>query len=257
MFLSLISGSSGNAALVSDSETTLLIDCGMSGRKLEQALASMALSPKDLDAIFITHEHIDHTAGAGVACRRWGLPIYATAGTFAGMSAGPIPAEQIHVIQSGQALFVGSIGIIPFPISHDANEPVGFRFSVDGKIYAVATDTGVMTDDIRSHLYGADAVLLESNHDVNMLMYGAYPYPLKKRIRSPRGHLSNDDCAQTAVELACHGTTHLMLGHLSKENNTPEIAYQTVENALKAAGASLSRDISLQVARRSEVTRLL
>lgn len=257
MFLSLISGSSGNAALIADSSTTLLIDCGMSGKKLEQSLASICLSPKDIDAILLTHEHIDHTAGAGVVCRRYGLPLYATAGTFAGMSAGPIPEDRIHIVQDNATFEIGTIGVTPFSISHDANEPVGFRFAVDGKTYAVATDTGVMTDDIRGHLYGADAVLLESNHDLDMLMYGSYPYPLKERIRSARGHLSNDDCARTAVELLNHGTSHIMLGHLSKENNTPEIAYKTVENALVSAGAALSRDICLRVARRSEVTRLL
>lgn len=114
-----------------------------------------------------------------------------------------------------------------------------------------------MTKDIQSRLYGADAVLLESNHDLDMLMYGSYPFMLKARIRGELGHLSNDDCAKTCVELLNHGTSHIMLGHLSKENNTPEIAYKTAENALKSAGASLSRDICLCVAKRSEVTRLL
>lgn len=257
MFLSLISGSSGNAALITDSQTRLLVDCGMSGRKLEQCLASIDLSPKDIDAILLTHEHIDHTAGAGVVCRRYGLPLYATAGTFAGMSAGPIPEERIHIIKNDTAFEIGRIGIIPFSISHDANEPVGFRFAVNGKIYAVATDTGIMTDSIRGHLYGADAVLLESNHDLDMLMYGSYPFSLKERIRSARGHLSNDDSARTAVELLRHGTSHIMLGHLSKENNTPEIAYKTAENALVHTGAVLSRDVCLCVAKRSEVTRLI
>lgn len=257
MFLSLISGSSGNAALVSFGNTKLLIDCGMSGKKLEQTLASIDLSGKDIDAILITHEHTDHTAGAGVICRRYGLPIYATAGTFSGMRAGPIPEDCIHIIREDSAFSVGDIGVLPFAISHDANEPVGFRFTAGSKTYAIATDTGIMTDHIRSHLYGADAVLLEANHDLDMLMYGSYPFPLKERIRSSRGHLSNNDCAGTAVDLLRHGTTHIMLGHLSKENNTPQIAYKTVENALQSAGATIADDIFLSVANRSEVTRLL
>lgn len=256
MFVSLISGSSGNATLVSDGRTTILVDCGMSGKRLEQALASIHLSPKEIDAIFITHEHIDHTAGAGVVCRRYQLPVYATAGTWQGMSLGKIPDGCIQTISAGSSFAVGSIGVEPFSISHDANEPVGFRFATDKKTYAIATDTGVMTDEIRRHLLGTDAVLLESNHDLDMLLYGTYPYPLKRRIQSAQGHLSNEDCAKTAVELAAGGTRHIMLGHLSQENNTPEIAYKTVENALRTAGATAG-EVHLCVANRSEVTRLL
>ena len=256
MFLSLISGSSGNATLISDEKTTILVDCGMSGKRLEQTLASIHLSPKEIDAIFITHEHIDHTAGAGVICRRYQLPLYATAGTLSAMADKKIPDSCVHIIRPNCPLELGSIAIRPFSISHDASDPVGFRMSVKQETYAIATDTGVMTPEIYENLLGADAVLLESNHDPDLLMYGTYPYPLKRRIQSSKGHLSNPECAKTVVDLAKNGTKHIMLGHLSKENNTPQIAYKTAENALLAAGAAKD-EIHLCVAERSEVTRLI
>lgn len=257
MFLSLASGSSGNATLITDEKTTILIDCGMSGKKLEAAFASINRSPKELDAILVTHEHIDHTAGVGVVSRRFDVPVYATAGTHRGMAVGKLADKNIQTIAPERTFEVGTIGICPFSISHDANEPVGFSFFLNNKKLSLATDTGVMTDSIKQHIFGSEAVILESNHDVEMLLYGAYPYHLKQRILSERGHLSNDDCAKTAVELLESGTRRILLGHLSDENNTPEIAFRTLVNALRAAGAALNSDIHLGVARRYAATAVL
>ncbi len=257
MFLSLVSGSSGNATLITDEQTTILIDCGLSGKKLEAAFASIGRSPKELDAILVTHEHIDHTAGVGVVSRRFDVPVYATAGTYRGMSVGKLADKNIHTIAPEHSFEIGTIGVCPFSISHDANDPVGFSFFVNHKKVSLATDTGTMTDSIKQHILGSEAVILESNHDVDMLLYGSYPYSLKQRILSERGHLSNDDCAKTAVELLQSGTRHILLGHLSNENNTPEIAFRTAVNALRKAGAAIDSDVRLGVARRYEATAVL
>lgn len=256
MFVSLISGSSGNASVISDGTTYILTDCGMSGKKLSETLASLDLSCTDLTCVLLTHEHTDHSRGIGVLARRYHLPVYATEDTFAALSVGDIPDGLFHPVKPGEDFSVGGIGIKPFSILHDAADPVGYTFTTKDSRYAIATDTGEMNEDIFSAISGCDSVLLESNHDVDMLMYGSYPYPLKKRILGRFGHLSNADASKTAVQLLEQGTKKIMLGHLSKENNTPEIAYETTKNALTSAGARLSEDIALGVAGRYEITIL-
>jgi len=255
MFLSLISGSSGNATLFSDGKTNILIDCGMSGKRLEATLNTLDLSCSDLSAILITHEHTDHIGGAGVVSKRYKLPVYATEKTIAAFPAGKIPEENCNILTPNHTFEIGQIGICPFSISHDAADPVGYTFFSDKKKYALATDTGILSDEIFSAISGSEQVLLESNHDVDMLMYGSYPFFLKKRILGEHGHLSNRLAAQTAVRLLNSGTHQIMLGHLSNENNTPQIAYQTVKNELEAVGAKLNTDITLQVASRHDITR--
>ncbi len=254
MFLSLISGSSGNATLVKYKNTTLLIDCGMSGKKLEQAIGDISMTCFDIDALLITHEHIDHTRGAGVISRKYNIPLYMTKGTHLSSDLGKIPSENINYISKDSQFEIGDIGIVPFEISHDAKEPVGYSFYTDKKL-TLATDCGVLTEDIQKHLLGSDEIILESNHDPDLLMYGAYPMSLKRRIMSDLGHLSNMDAAKMAVKLLNSGTKKIMLGHLSQENNTPDIAYETTKNALIYEGARLGEDISLSVANRYEITR--
>lgn len=254
-FTSLISGSSGNATLFSDGSTHLLIDCGMSGKQLFEALAKIGLSPDRLDGILLTHEHIDHVKGAGVIARRHKLPIYATAGTLSAMNVGPIPDEQIKIIDSAHDFEIGTIGIKPFDIPHDAAEPVGYSFYIGGEKFSLATDIGHMHKALIEQIMKSKMVLLESNHDVDMLQYGPYPFPLKQRILSDIGHLSNENAAKTALQLVNSGVEHIMLGHLSEKNNHPEIAMMETYNTLTFAGVKVGSDVTLQVADRYKATR--
>ena len=234
-FVSLISGSSGNATFVSDGKTNLLIDCGMSGAKLKESLHAIDVMPESIDALLITHEHVDHTKGAGVISRRYNIPIYTTQGTHTSMD-------------------IGNIGIRPFAIPHDAAQPVGFNFMIGDEKYSLATDIGKITKSILEKITGSKKILLESNHDVEMLKCGTYPYPLKRRILGEYGHLSNETASKVALHLVQNGTEHIMLGHLSKENNRPEIAMLETYNLLSQSGVDVGKDMTLQVADRYKPT---
>lgn len=253
-FVSLISGSSGNATFVSDGRTNILIDCGMSGAKLKEALHAIDVMPESIDALLVTHEHIDHTRGAGVISRRYNIPVFATEGTHKGMDAGNISEENIHIIKADSEFEIGTIAITPFSIPHDASDPVGYTLNAGGEKYSLATDIGKMTNDILDHIIGSKKVLLESNHDIEMLKCGTYPFPLKQRILSDRGHLSNEFAAKTALYLVQNGTEHIMLGHLSKENNRPEIAMLETYNLLTQSGVNVGGDMTLKVADRYKPT---
>lgn len=249
-FISLISGSSGNASFISDGKTNLLIDCGMSGLKLKEALNAIDVLPESIDALLITHEHIDHTKGAGVISRRYNIPIYATEGTHISMDVGKIADENIRIVSENVTCDINGIGVTPFAIPHDARQPVGYTFSLGSEKYAIATDIGKMNTDILNHITGSKNVILESNHDIEMLRCGSYPFPLKQRILGELGHLSNETAAKTALYLVQHGTEHIMLGHLSKENNRPEIAMLETYNILTNSNVNVGKDMTLQVADR-------
>lgn len=255
-FASLISGSSGNATLISDGKTHILTDCGMSGVKLKDALLKFGISPENLSAMLITHEHIDHVRGAGVIARRYKIPIYATEKTHAALDCGRIDDDLLHFIKPDCDFEIGSIGVTPFSIPHDAADPVGYSYFCGDEKYSLSTDIGHMNDYILSHLTGSKKVLLESNHDVEMLQFGSYPFPLKQRILSDTGHLSNTNAAKTALKLVESGTENVALGHLSNENNTPEIALIETHTYLTSAGVNVGKDMVLQVAKRYEVTRI-
>lgn len=257
MFLSLASGSSGNASIIQSGSTTILIDCGISGKKLTALLDSVDISCSSIDALLITHEHIDHTTGAGVISRRYNIPIYATNKTHQSMNIGLIKDENRKIISRDSDFEIGGIGVHAFSISHDASDPVGYSFYADGEKYSIATDTGIMTDNVFDAISDSDYVMLEANHDIEMLMHGEYPYELKKRILGERGHLSNDSAAETAVRLLENNTHNIMLSHLSDKNNLPGIAYATVKEALNKYGAVLGSDINLSVAGRCEVTSFI
>lgn len=248
--ISLISGSSGNASVVSDGTTTLLIDCGMSGSRLKAALGSAGLSVDDINGVLITHEHNDHVRGIGVIARRHKYNIYGTEKTLLAMECGDIADEQLHPITPYSDFEINTIGIRPFSISHDAVDPVGYSFFAGNEKVSVATDTGIVTDSIENAVMGSSQIILESNHDVEMLRVGSYPYYLKQRILSSKGHLSNETSAQFAARLAAAGAHYIMLAHLSEENNHPDIAYMTARNALEESGAVLGQDVSLNVANR-------
>ncbi len=251
-FLSLVSGSSGNSSLITDGNTTLLIDCGISGKKLKERLEEANITPESIDAILVTHEHSDHTKGIGVISRRYNLPVFATEKTLLHTDLGKTDPSLINIIKANETFEIGSIQVHSFPIPHDAADPVGYSFVAEGKKYTLATDIGFMPDSLLCELCGSRQIILESNHDVEMLKIGDYPFYLKERILSKSGHLSNEITAQTAVMLAKAGTENIMLAHLSNENNTPEIAEITTLNALCKNGFS---NVELKVASRHCITQ--
>ena len=233
------SGSSGNCALLTMDGVHILIDAGISYRRICDNLALSGILPEALSAVLITHEHSDHIAGLQTLAKRCAAPICAPrtlAGELNRIVSGV--AARLRVIPTGSAENVGALTVRCFPTSHDVSESVGWR--VEGSaVFALATDTGCVTPEIEQALTGADAVLLEANHDPDMLLAGPYPWPLKRRILSERGHLSNADCAALCARLAESGTRQFVLGHLSRENNSPARAFQTVSAALTGSGAML------------------
>ncbi len=255
-FISLISGSSGNASVISDGRTHILTDCGMSGARLKDALKKIGIAPEALSALLITHEHIDHVRGAGVIARRYSLPVYATEKTFSALNCGRIDDALIRVIKPDRDFEIGTVGVLPFSIPHDAADPVGYNYFAEGEKYSLATDIGHINDYLLSHIRSSRAVLLESNHNVGMLEAGSYPYHLKRRILSDTGHLSNEYAAKCALELVKSGTERITLGHLSRENNTPELALLETHTALTDAGINVGTDMRLAVAKRFEATRI-
>lgn len=239
------SGSSGNCIYVGHGGTHLLVDAGISGKRIEQALFSIGTAAEALGGILITHEHSDHIQGIGVLARRYGIPLYATAETLCGMlkgrtNIGRIPEELLHEVVPGERLCFDGVTVVPFPVSHDAGKPVCYTFEADGCKAALVTDLGTYDEHTLAALAGAQILYLEANHDVNMLLVGTYPYYLKQRILGERGHLSNDAAAKLLCEVLHPQLKHVILAHLSKENNLPELAYETVrielQNAVKEKG---------------------
>lgn len=255
-FSPLFSGSSGNAIYVGCGETHVLVDAGLSGTRIANELDKIGIHPSQLAAILVTHEHSDHCSGVGVLARKYHLPVYATAGTWAGMESkiGAVEAQLRCEMAPGADFYLGELNVMPFATPHDANEPVGLCFECGGARFAIATDLGCPKKGWMSAVRGADAVLLESNYDPDMLQAGSYPYELKRRILSTKGHLCNDDAGACAVELVKAGAKHIILGHLSKENNFPELARRCTEDALRAEGIVPGEDVRLDVASRDGVT---
>lgn len=252
------SGSSGNCIYVGSGSTHILIDEGISKKRIEEGLAGIGLTGDDIDAVLITHEHSDHTQGLGVMSRRYKTPIWATMQTILYIEKdkrlGVCPACFNDVVPD-EPFVIGDITVHPFRISHDAVSPVGYRLeSAEGQV-AVATDMGIYNDYIVNHLKGLDAILIESNHDIRMLETGPYPYPLKRRILSDLGHLSNENCGRLLCEILHKDMKHIILGHLSKENNLPELAYESVRMEINMGDNPFkAEDFNLVVAKRSEPT---
>lgn len=255
-FAPLFSGSSGNAIYVGCDGAHMLIDAGVSGTRVAKALEGVGISPKDLSGILVTHEHTDHIQGVGVLSRKYDVPVYATEGTWEAMDGklGAIAAKNRCLIEPEINFFLGPVEIMAFSTPHDAADSVGYAFELDRSRFALATDIGCVRDSWLKHVQGADAVLLESNYDPDMLKAGPYPYDLKKRILSRRGHLSNDDAGQTAAKLIAAGARQVVLGHLSKENNFPELALRSVEAILYSEGIENGRDVDVRVALRDATT---
>jgi len=233
------SGSSGNSLLVSEQNTGLLIDAGISMRRIQQAITLTGLGPHEIGGVLITHEHSDHILSLSALVSRLRLPVYAPH-TVANRLRGKYPEleDRLVVIPVGEPFSVGPLCVTAFHTPHDTDESVGYRVEGAG-VFALATDMGCVTEEIEAGLCGADTVLIEANHDPELLISGPYPFPLKRRILSERGHLSNDDCARLARYLAENGTRRIILGHLSRENNRPELALRTVSAALEGLDAEL------------------
>ena len=230
--MSIASGSSGNCIYVGNDRTHVLIDAGISKKRIENGLNGIGLKGEELDAIFITHEHADHIQGLGVMARKYGIPMYGTAGTIKAILAagkiGKVDETLFHPIVADEDFKIGDMAVHPLNISHDAAEPVAYVVKSGDKSAAVVTDLGNYNEYLVENLQNMDMLLLEANHDVKMLEVGVYPYPLKQRILSDRGHLSNECSGQFLCRLLHDKVKKIFLGHLSKENNYPQLAYETV-----------------------------
>lgn len=257
---SIASGSSGNCIYVGDNDTHILIDAGVSCKRIEAALKENDLSADNINGILITHEHSDHVAGLGVISRRYHIPVYATYETIMQIqrysSLGAIDDSLFRPIFANVDLRIGGLTVHPFSIPHDAANPVAYRISSRDKAVAVATDMGYYDDYIVDNLRGLDAVLLEANHDIRMLETGSYPYMLKKRILGDKGHLSNEASGQLLTRILNDKLKYILLGHLSKENNYEELAYETVRLEL-AMVSGHAEDIPIKVAKRDCPTEML
>ena len=243
----LASGSSGNSFYLESDQKKILVDAGLSGKKITDLLAEIDRSPADLDAILVTHEHKDHIHGVGVLARKYGLDVYANQDTWKAMDSalGKLNLEQKHIFEMGKTLTFGDLDIESFGVSHDAAAPQFYRFMKDNKSFVMLTDTGYVSDRLAGIIENADGYLIESNHDVEILRSGAYPWRLKQRILSDKGHLSNEDGAATMIRSLGNKTKKIYLGHLSKENNIKELAHMTMVNNL--AQADLGVGVDFQV----------
>ena len=255
----LFSGSSGNSIYISCGGVKLLVDAGVAAARIEGELREIGVSIDDIDAILVTHEHVDHVRGLGVLCRRHHLPVYANEGTWNGIlqKENGIPVTCMRTFYTGEDFYIGGMNVYPFTIPHDAMEPVGYAFDCQGMRCGVATDIGHISDTWLEAISGCQALVLEANHDIEMVERGPYPMRLKKRILGRNGHLNNGDCAKALLTLAQRGTRAVFLSHLSADNNLPELAYNTVCEALCRAGYCVGDDISVAVSRRDRASDML
>ncbi len=260
--VSIASGSSGNCTYIGSDNTHLLVDAGISNKRIEQGLNEIGVKGSELGGIVITHEHSDHIRGLGILARKYGIPVYGTCETLDEIQKkkglGEYPKELLTKIRPDVEFSVGELSILPFSIDHDAANPVAYRFRDGRKQVAVATDMGHYDQYIIDHLQGLDALLIESNHDVNMLQAGPYPYYLKRRILGEHGHLSNENAGRLLNHLLHDHLKYILLGHLSKENNYEALAYETVKLEIDQGETGYrSSDFFIGVAKRDEMSQIL
>ncbi len=253
--MSLSSGSSGNSIYVGSDTTHLLVDAGISGKRIEEALNSVGVSGADLDGILVTHEHSDHISGLGVMQRKYGLNVYATQPTIDALKkdryVGKVDWDAFIPIKSDHSFTIKDITVSPMHISHDAADPVAYRFKYGDIKTAVVTDLGEYDDCIINALSGLSAIYLEANHDVRMLQLGRYPYPLKQRILGKKGHLSNESSGRLLTSLLNDKMQRIFLSHLSHENNLPELAYEAVRMEVEMSDTKWrGDDFPIDIARR-------
>lgn len=244
----LFSGSSGNSIYINSKGRGFLVDIGVSAKKCEEGLKAIGADPEGIEAVFITHEHIDHCKGVRVFASRYKLPVYAPKACIEEMQRSDLINGGMTVIETQESFSVDDIEINTFAQSHDSADCVGYRFNLpDGRAVSVCTDTGYITDEAKARLGGTDLIFIESNHETSMVETGPYPYNLKKRILGLKGHLSNFACGEFIKELAQSGTTRFVLSHLSRENNMPHIARQNAVCALNEIGLKEDADYRLYV----------
>ena len=258
-FCSLYSGSSGNSLFVETENTKVLIDAGMSCKKIEEALHSIEVDPSSINAILVTHEHSDHIKGISTISKKFDIPVFATKETFDAMPSQTekLSEKNINFFNPHENFCIDDLQILPFSIPHDAANPCGFNIIKDNNQISIATDIGHMTKSILNHLEGSEFILLESNYDTEVLKCCSYPFNLKSRIASDTGHLSNTMAGKTISYLSKNGKLNTaMLGHLSKESNFPELAYQTVVDELISNSVG-DTNINLSVANRDCASKLI
>ncbi len=262
--MSIASGSSGNCIYVGDENTHLLIDAGISRKRIEEGLNTIGLSISDMSGILVTHEHSDHISGLGVILRKNSIPVYGTNGTLEAVSKtkylDKVDLSLLNGVYADEDYEIGSLKVHPFSISHDAIEPCGYRISSKNgeKAVAIATDMGSYNDYIIENLKNLDAILLEANHDVKMLQVGSYPYYLKQRILGNHGHLCNEMTGRLLDEILSDRLKKIYLGHLSKENNYPDLAYESVRSEINLSDSPFKADdFDIEVARRDSVMECL
>lgn len=257
-FCSLYSGSSGNSLFVETANTKILVDAGVSSKKIETALNDININPTTLDGILVTHEHIDHVQGLGTLSKKYDLPVFVNQETLDAMpkQKDKISDKNIKTFKVTDKFSIGDLEIKPFSIPHDAVNPCGFSIWKGNKKISIATDIGHMTNDILKNLEESLFIMLEANYDPEVLRCASYPFKLKNRIAGPTGHLSNELAGKTISYLLKSGLQNAMLGHLSKESNFPELAYQTVMDEL-IAGKNDESSIKLSVANRDSHSNLI
>ncbi len=256
---SVASGSSGNCICVGSNNTHILIDAGISKKRIEEGLREKDIDLSDIDAILVTHEHSDHISGLGVVSRKYSIPIYATSETLTQIEQykpiGEVDKSLFNSIKPDVDFMIEGIKVKPFSVSHDAANPVAYRFNDGDKSVAVATDLGCYTDYTVENLKNLDAILIEANHDIKMLQVGAYPYYLKQRILGKKGHLSNEMSGQLLNSILNDKMKSVFLGHLSQENNYEELAYESVRMEIAMSDNQYKADdFPIQVAKRDRTS---
>ena len=255
-FCSFASGSSGNCYLIKSEETAVLIDAGISGKRILAGLEETGTPREMVSAILVTHEHIDHVKSLPVMTKKIpNMQIYANGATWEQIER-PVPEERRELFETGEEFRIGDLTIRPFPVSHDAAEPVGFSIYGDGQQISVCTDSGFISDEILEEIAEADLLLLEANHEKEMLLFGRYPYPLKQRILGDEGHLSNLSCGECLCKIVNENPKRrtVLLGHLSHENNTPDVAMQAIINTLEEERIFTGDDLQIKVAMRDQIS---
>lgn len=258
-FCALASGSSGNCQYIETKEKRILVDAGLSGKAIERNLQAIGVDPSSLDAIFVTHEHNDHIKGVGILARRYGLEVFANENTWLAMekTIKPIYDHKKHVYRSNESFRYGDLSIYPMPLFHDAVEGCGYVMASGKKKLSILTDTGWVNTSMLEHMANSDLYYIESNHDVEMLRNGPYPRVLKDRIASTRGHLSNEHCAELLTSLVQKKKEHIVLAHLSGENNLPLLAARSTRDKLAERSIYEGIDFMLEVAKPKEPTQLI
>ncbi len=252
IFCALGSGSKGNSYLIGNDKNKILVDAGLSAKNIAEYLVGLGMQPGEIDGIVITHEHMDHINGIKVFSKKYDVPVYANEKTMAAILR-KIPDMQSKNVRVFENSFpIKSLDIQPFKTPHDSVCSCGFSVYSGNYKVTVATDLGHMNSSVMENLKNSDILVLEANHDLEMLEKGPYSLFLKQRVRGPRGHLSNDVCGQTLAKLLDYGLKHVVLAHLSEENNTPEIAYNTVIKYLNEKGAQDKKDINIDIARQHQ-----